>query len=59
MGIIFCVIGLVLFFILGLPEWIVKLIALAVTLLGVFAIFNPEKAAKVFEKYKPGKEDTK
>ncbi len=51
-GIILLVLGLVLFFILGLPVWLVKLIGVIVAIGGLFMIIAPEKAEELFGKCK-------
>lgn len=56
LGIILLVIGLVLFFILGLPVWLVKLIGVIVAIGGLFMFIAPEKAEELFGKVKSKKE---
>ncbi|MCK4447405.1 MAG: hypothetical protein KAW56_10040 [Candidatus Marinimicrobia bacterium] len=55
-GIILLVLGLVLFFILGLPVWLVKLIGVIVAIGGLFMIIAPEKAEELFGKCRFKKE---
>lgn len=56
LGVIFLIVGLLLFFILGLPSWLVKVIGVIIAIIGLFMISAPEKAEEVFGKVKAKKE---
>lgn len=56
LGVIFIIIGLVIFFILGLPAWLVKLIGFIVTVFGIFVLVAPDKASVFINKFTPKKE---
>ncbi len=49
-GLILVIVGLLIFFVLGLPVWLVKLIGVALALFGLFAIIAPAKASVWLDK---------